>query len=153
MTFYLLDKCFITAVFDWTVFGIRTLDTIVTLYSFCFCITPVITLVSIIWWLLNWLAMQIDWLVSVWFGRFDRSVCLTYVQFILFIYLFVLCYLCLCLLILLFYYLLLFLFLLLFNSFRCSCSGSSIDLILWSVFSISLFRLPVFISIHLLSLL
>ena len=34
---------FFTDILDWTVFGIKTLDTIEILYSFCFCITPVTT--------------------------------------------------------------------------------------------------------------
>ena len=41
--FYLLDTCFCTTILDWTVFVLRTLDTILTLYLFCLYITSVIT--------------------------------------------------------------------------------------------------------------
>ena len=42
-TFYILDTCFHTTILDWTVFVLRTLDTILTLYLFCLYITSVIT--------------------------------------------------------------------------------------------------------------
>lgn len=111
-------------------FGLRTLGTIVILYSFCFCITPVITMSesfagssidqqckSIDWFLCN-----LGTLIEVY------SSCFIYVLFILFVHLFGLSYLCFCLLILL---ILLFVFVdivvdyLFFNSFRYSCSGFS----------------------------
>ena len=40
---FILDSCSCATILDWTVFGYRILDTIVVLYSFCLCITPLIT--------------------------------------------------------------------------------------------------------------
>ena len=37
------ETCFFTIILDWTIFGLKTLDTIVILYLFCLCITPVMT--------------------------------------------------------------------------------------------------------------
>ena len=39
----MLDTCFCTAILDWNVSGLRTLDTFMISYLFCLCITPVIT--------------------------------------------------------------------------------------------------------------
>ena len=41
---YLLDTCIITAILDWSVLKLSPLDTIVILYSFCFCVIPVTTI-------------------------------------------------------------------------------------------------------------
>ena len=77
---YLLDTDFITSFLDWTVFWSYNFD-----HS-----------VHIIWMLFDPLAMEIDWLVSLWFGCLDRSVyfipCIYSISS--FVYLFVLCYIC-----------------------------------------------------------
>ena len=80
-----IHTCFITAILDLTVFWFRNLDTIVNLYSFCFLL--------LLWSqhpLFDRLPVQIDWVVSVWFGRFERSeYFLPYICYIYSIYLFI----------------------------------------------------------------
>ena len=44
LTFYILDRCFCKTILDWTVFRLRTLDTIVISYLFFLSITPLITM-------------------------------------------------------------------------------------------------------------
>ena len=59
LTLYQLDTCFITAILDWTVFGLNFG------YNCDF---------IFIWRLFDWFAMQIDWLVSAWFRCFHQNV-------------------------------------------------------------------------------
>ena len=136
---------------DWTVFGLRTLHTILNLYLFCLYISPVITVsasfggfsVDLLCELIDWSLCYLDTLIEVY------SSYLIYVLFILFIYLFALCYICFCLLILL---ILLFVVVDIvvsysfFNSFHCSCSGFSMYFIFLLVISTLLFILPLCIG-------
>ena len=125
-----LDTCFCTTNLDWTVFGLRTLDTIVILCLFCLSITPLIAVsTSLGGYLIDEQSKLIDWSLCDLDAFIEvYSSYLLYVLFILFIYLFVLCYVYFCLLIIL---VLLFVFVdvvvaySFFNSFHCSCSGSS----------------------------
>ena len=74
LTFYILDTCFCTTILDSTVFGLRSLDTIVIYIFRLFLYYTCNHSVRIIWRLFNQLTMQINWLVSVWFASFNRSV-------------------------------------------------------------------------------
>ena len=60
--FYLLDRCFCTTILDWTVFVLKTLGTILTVYLFCLDITSVITVsTSFGGFSINLLCKLIDW--------------------------------------------------------------------------------------------
>ena len=143
--FYILDTCFCTTILDWTVFVLRTLGTILTLYLFCLYITPVITVsASFGGFLINVLCELIDWslcdlvtLIEV-YGPYLIYVCL----FILFIYLFALCYIYFCLLILsVLFFVVVVVAYSFFNSFHCSCSGFSMYFTFLLVISTLLFML------------
>ena len=118
------------------------------LYLFCLCITPLITVfTSFGGYSIDWQCKSVDWFLCDLDALIEVcSSYLMYVLFILFIYLFVLCYLCFCLLILL-----ILLFVVVdvaysfFNSFHCSCSGSSNYFTFLSVVRTLLFMLPLFI--------
>ena len=99
----MLDTRFCTASLDWIVFGLRTLDTIVILYLFCLCVTPVIIVSTSFGGYsideqcksTDWFLCDLDALIKVY------SSYIIYVLFILFINLFTLCCLYFSLLILL----------------------------------------------------
>ena len=141
-----MDACFCTTILDWTVFGHRTLGTILNLSYFVFilhlwshCLHHLEAFQSISY------ANQLIGLWMIWM-LWSKCIVLTLYMLCLFFFInvFALCYIYFCLLILLILWFVVIDVVVvhsLFNSFCCSCSSFSMYFFL-SVISTFLFMLP-----------